>query len=50
MLNQVAEKFKDISAQDISKISHNEEAWKIYITTDQIIDYKEAFSLKAFES
>ncbi|MGL5637049.1 MAG: type II toxin-antitoxin system antitoxin SocA domain-containing protein [Bacteroidales bacterium] len=50
ILNQVTEKFKDISAQDISKISHNEEAWKKYITTDQIIDYNEAFSLKAFES
>lgn len=50
ILNTVAEKFKDISAQEISKISHNEEAWRKYITTDQIIDYKEAFSLKAFES
>lgn len=50
ILNKVADKFKDISAQEISKISHNEEAWKKYIATDQIIDYNEAFSLKAFES
>lgn len=50
ILNTVADKFKDTSALEISKISHNEEAWKKYVMTDKIIDYKEAFLLRAFDS
>lgn len=47
ILNIVTDKFRDISASDISKLSHNEDAWKKYHTTNQMIDYKEAFSLQA---
>lgn len=49
ILDIVLERFKDTSASDISKLSHNEDAWKKYNTTNLIIDYKEAFTLRAFE-
>lgn len=49
ILNIVLEKFKDISASDISELSHKEEAWKKYQNTNQIIDYKEAFMLRTFD-
>lgn len=47
VLNIVADKFKDTSASDISELSHQEDAWKKYYTTNQMIDYKEAFTLQA---
>lgn len=50
ILNSVLDKFKDVSASEISGLSHNEDVWKKYTNTNQLIDYKEAFTLKAFES
>ncbi|MFK2137546.1 type II toxin-antitoxin system antitoxin SocA domain-containing protein [Bacteroides fragilis] len=49
ILDAVWEKFKDISASDISELSHKEDAWEKYNTTNLMIDYKEAFTLRAFD-
>lgn len=49
ILETVANKFRDVSASEISELSHNENAWTKYYTTNQMIDYNEAFSLRAFE-
>jgi uncharacterized phage-associated protein/DNA-binding transcriptional regulator YiaG len=50
ILNSVLDKFKDVSASEISGLNHNEDIWKKYSNTNQLIDYREAFTLKAFES
>ncbi|WP_455633668.1 Panacea domain-containing protein [Parabacteroides sp.] len=49
ILDTVWEKFKDISASDISELSHKEDAWEKYNATNLMIDYKEAFTLRAFD-
>lgn len=49
ILDSVLEKFKETSASDISELSHKEEAWKKYHHNNQMIDYKEAFTLQAFD-
>ena len=49
VLNVVLNKFKNTSASEISELSHNEDAWKKYYDTNLMIDYNEAFTLKAFE-
>ena len=50
ILEKVVDKFKDVSASEISKLSHNEEAWKNNLNNDQIINYNEAFTLQIFET
>lgn len=47
ILNAVYQKFRNTSANDISEISHEEDAWIKYVNTKKTIDYSEAFSLKA---
>lgn len=49
VLSTVLEKFKNISASELSKLSHKEDAWKNYHATNQMIDYKEAFTLQIFD-
>lgn len=48
VLDRVLDRFKDTSAADISELSHEEDAWKKYYNTNRMIDYNEAFTLKAF--
>lgn len=47
ILNTIAEKFKDINSNDISSISHKEDAWIHYNGHNEFIDFSEAFTLKA---
>jgi len=47
ILETVFKKFKNASANDVSKVSHQEEAWAKYFGTKDFIDYNTAFSLKA---
>lgn len=47
ILEAVIMKFKNVTANDISAISHNEDAWLKYKDTNCNIDYNEAFALKA---
>ena len=49
ILKIVVNKFKDTSASVISELSHQEDAWKKYHNTNQMIAYNEAFTLKAFD-
>ena len=49
ILNSVLDKFINTSASEISELSHKEDAWKKYYDTNQMIDYKEAFTLQAFD-
>lgn len=49
ILETVQNKFKNISAAEISELSHKENAWKKYHGTNQLIDFKEAFTLQAFQ-
>lgn len=49
VLEAVLNKFKTSSANDISKISHEEDAWLKYKDKNCNINYKEAFTLKAFQ-
>jgi uncharacterized phage-associated protein len=46
-LDAVLRRFKNHTANDISQTSHQEDAWKNYIGTKELIDYTEAFALKA---
>lgn len=46
LLDAVIDKFKESSASCISELSHDEEAWKKYYNTNQMISYNEAFALK----
>ena len=47
ILNAVYQKFRNATANDISEMSHKEDAWIKYVNTKKSIDYSEAFSLKA---
>ena len=47
VLESVYEKFKNSTAAVISAISHNEDAWEMYYGTNKLIDFREAFTLKA---
>lgn len=46
-LENVANRFSKTNAGEISDISHEEKAWKKYVDTGMLIDFNEAFSLKA---
>ena len=50
ILEMVLDKFKDFSASEISDLSHKENAWIKFNNSNQFIDYKEAFTLHAFDS
>lgn len=45
-LHLVAERFSGSNAGEISDISHEEEAWKRYVSSGNLISFNEAFSLK----
>jgi uncharacterized phage-associated protein len=47
VLEAVYERFKDTTATEISEISHEEDAWKDYFETKEMIDFNKAFSLRA---
>ena len=47
ILEYVYQRFKKESPTQISETSHQEEAWKKYQNSDQLINYEMAFSLKA---
>ena len=47
ILEAVYKKFRNISSNDISEISHKENAWIDYNGSGKFIDYSEAFSLRA---
>ncbi len=47
ILEQVVAAFKDAKSNEISHISHNEDAWIKYVTQKQIIPFSEAFTLRA---
>lgn len=46
-LKKIAETFAHTTAKEISLVSHDEEAWKQYIGTAQLINFNTAFELKA---
>lgn len=48
ILDRVLKKFKDTSSTDISKLSHQEDIWIKYYATNEMIDYREAFTLGTF--
>lgn len=50
ILDIVLSKFKNTSASEISELSHNENAWENYYNTNQMINYNEAFTLKALDN
>ncbi|MDR0891201.1 MAG: DUF4065 domain-containing protein [Mediterranea sp.] len=50
VLDVVASKFKETSAVEISDLSHAEDAWLHYHDGKQLIDYKEAFTLKGISA
>jgi uncharacterized phage-associated protein len=47
ILDAVLQRFKTATSNDISAASHEENAWKDYVDTKDLINYSEAFSLKA---
>ena len=47
VLEFVCERFKSETPTQISETSHQEEAWKRNIDSDQLINYEMAFTLKA---
>ena len=47
ILEAVYKKFRNISSNDISEISHKENAWIDYNGSGKFIYYSEAFSLRA---
>lgn len=47
VLEVVCARFTDTTAAEISALSHEEDAWKNYYGTNEMIDLKEAFTLKA---
>ncbi len=47
ILDTVLKRFRNNTATEISSISHNEDAWLKYKDTTSLIDYSEAFTLKA---
>ena len=46
-LRKIAETFSQTTAKEISLVSHDEEAWKRYVGTAQLINFSAAFELKA---
>lgn len=46
-LHVISDKFLNASAKEISFISHDEKAWKLFVKTQQTIDFEAAFELKA---
>lgn len=46
-LEIIAERFRKVSASEISEMSHKEKAWKQFIDTNQPIEFCTAFSLLA---
>lgn len=47
ILDSVLNRFKNATSNDISEVSHMEDAWIKYNGTNKLIDYSEAFSLRA---
>lgn len=47
IIDTVCAKMKDLSAHDISELSHNEPAWQRHLHQVETIPYEEAFSLGA---
>ena len=47
MLEYVYQRFKKETPSQISETSHQEEAWKQYVNSDQLISFEMAFTLKA---
>lgn len=45
MIDSVCEKMKDLSAHEISELSHREPAWQNHLHQSETIPYSEAFSL-----
>lgn len=45
IIDEVCDKMKDLSAHDISDLSHREPAWKNHLHQSETIPYNEAFSL-----
>ncbi len=45
VIDEVCEKFKDMTSRAISKLSHAERAWKEYVGKEDTIPFREAFSL-----
>lgn len=46
ILDYVLEKFRNLKSNELSVISHQEDAWKKYVNKRMLIDYSEAFTLK----
>ena len=44
-LETIAERFRNVSAREISEMSHKEKAWEQFIGTSQTIEFCSAFSL-----
>ncbi len=47
ILDVILQRFRTTTSNDISEISHEEDAWKDYVDTKDFISYSKAFSLKA---
>ncbi len=47
ILEAIVSKFKNMSAAEISDLSHKEDAWTKFQANNQLIDFKEAFALQA---
>jgi len=47
IINTICDKFKNSSSRDLSKLSHEEEAWKNFHTQGRRIPFDLAFSLRA---
>jgi uncharacterized phage-associated protein len=47
ILNDIVSKFGSLTANQLSELSHSEDAWLHYVGTSFPIDYTEAFTLKA---
>ena len=48
IIDTVCEKFKSVSAKELSLISHEEKAWTKHEGNHERIPFEEAFYLKAF--
>lgn len=48
ILDEIVYKLKDKTANQLSELSHQEDAWLKFKDTNLLIDYSEAFTLKAF--
>lgn len=46
ILDSIVTKFKDISTAEISELSHREDAWKKFHTSNEFINFNEAFTLQ----